>query len=51
VIVLTNRTSNLYLEDDEDLYAYNQVVVELLSVALGEEDSVALVRELETRLA
>jgi transcriptional regulator with XRE-family HTH domain len=46
VIVLANRTSSLYLEDDEDLLFYNQVLVELLSVALGEEDSVAFVREL-----
>jgi transcriptional regulator with XRE-family HTH domain len=46
VVVLVNRTSNLYLEDDSDLVAYNHVLVELLSVALNEEESVALVREL-----
>jgi transcriptional regulator with XRE-family HTH domain len=51
VIVLGNRTTSLYLEDDEDLAAYTDVMVELLSVALNEEDSVALVREHETRLA
>ena len=44
VIVLGNRTTNMFLEDDEDLMVYNHVLVELLSVALPEEDSVALVR-------
>jgi transcriptional regulator with XRE-family HTH domain len=51
VVVLANRTSSLYLEDDEDLFAYGNVLVELLSVALSEEDSVALVGDIEAGLA
>jgi hypothetical protein len=51
VIVLGNRTSNLFLEDDEDRQVYNVVVVELLSVALDEERSVALLYDLADRLA
>lgn len=43
VVVLVNRTASLYLEDREDFVAYSHVVVELLSVALTEEESVALV--------
>lgn len=46
VVVVANRTSNLFLEEDEDLVTYNNVVVELLSVALDEAASVALVRDL-----
>jgi transcriptional regulator with XRE-family HTH domain len=46
VVVLENRTSNLFLEDDEDLMVYNDVIEEMLSVALNNDDSVALVREL-----
>ncbi|HEV8560534.1 MAG TPA: helix-turn-helix transcriptional regulator [Actinophytocola sp.] len=47
VVVLCNRTSSVYLENEEDLMDCANVVVELLSVALGEEESVALV----TRIA
>ena len=50
VVVLGNRTSNLFLEDDEDLMVYNNVLVELLSVALNDEESVALVAELAAAL-
>jgi transcriptional regulator with XRE-family HTH domain len=46
VVILANRTSSLYLEDDEDLTVYNKVLVELLSVALPEDESVALVARL-----
>jgi transcriptional regulator with XRE-family HTH domain len=45
VIVLENRTSNLFLEDDEDLMAYNHVLIGLLDVALDEANSVALLRD------
>ena len=45
VVVLENRTSNLFLEDDEDLLIYNQVTARLLDVALGNEESVALLRD------
>jgi transcriptional regulator with XRE-family HTH domain len=51
VVVLTNRTSSLYLENDEDLVAYDTVMVELLTMALGDTDSVALLGDLRTRLA
>jgi len=50
VIVLENRTSSLYLEEQEDYTAYAQVVVELLSVALDKEESVALVAKLAATL-
>jgi len=51
VIVLGNRTSNLFLESDEDREVYDVVAVELLTVALDEERSVALVHDLADRLA
>lgn len=51
VIVLGNRTSNLFLEGDEDREVYNIVVVELLAVAMDPERSVALVHDLADRLA
>jgi transcriptional regulator with XRE-family HTH domain len=46
VVVLENRTSNLFLEDNEELMVYNDVLEEMLTVALNNDDSVALVREL-----
>ncbi|WP_414635693.1 DUF5753 domain-containing protein [Actinophytocola sp.] len=51
VIMVGNRTSCVYLEDDQTLMAYNHVLVELLSVALAPDRSVALERDLESRLA
>lgn len=51
VIMLGNRTSNLFLEGDDDRQAYNVVVVELLALAMDEERSVALVYDLADRLA
>lgn len=51
VIVLGNRTSNLFLESDADREMYNVVVVELLAVAMNHERSVALVYDLADRLA
>lgn len=50
VVVLVNRTSSLYLEDEEDFEAYSHVVVELLSVALDDEESVALVARVAATL-
>jgi transcriptional regulator with XRE-family HTH domain len=50
VVMLENRTTNLFLEDDEDLMTYNHVLVELLSVALNEADSLALVARLVATL-
>ena len=51
VIMVANRTTSVLLEDNEDRMLYNNVLVELLSVALDENGSVALVRDLGTRLA
>jgi Domain of unknown function (DUF5753)/Helix-turn-helix domain len=51
VVVLENRSSNLFLEGDDDLLLYNQVAARLLDVALGNTDSVALLHDLATRLA
>jgi len=51
VIMLPNRTSTLFLEADEDRQLYNRALVELLAVALDHDESVALVRDLESRLA
>lgn len=51
VVVLANRTASAYLEEDEDRLFYNNVLVDLLRVALSPEESLALVRDLETRLA
>jgi transcriptional regulator with XRE-family HTH domain len=50
VVVLGNRTADLYLEAEEDFVVYSHVVVELLSVALDEEESVALVARLAATL-
>jgi transcriptional regulator with XRE-family HTH domain len=46
VVVLVNRTSDLFLEDDEARTIYNNVLVELLSVALPDDESVALIGRL-----
>jgi hypothetical protein len=50
IIVLPNRTSTLYLEKDEDLLTFDTVLVELLTVALDDEESVALVARLAATL-
>jgi transcriptional regulator with XRE-family HTH domain len=46
VVVLVNRTSDLFLEDDEALMAYNNVLIELLNLALPEDESVPLIARL-----
>jgi transcriptional regulator with XRE-family HTH domain len=51
VVALMNRTFDLYLEDDSDRMAYNLVLVELLSVALDQEGSIALLGDIATQLA
>jgi transcriptional regulator with XRE-family HTH domain len=43
VVVLENRTASVYLENEEDFTAYANVIVDLLTVAHNEEESVALV--------
>jgi transcriptional regulator with XRE-family HTH domain len=50
VVFLESQTSNLFLEDHRDVAAYDQAIVELLSVALNEEDSVRLVAEMAATL-
>ena len=50
VVLLESQTSNLFLEDHSDIAAYDQAIVELLSVAMREEDSVRLVAEMAATL-
>ncbi len=50
VVFLENRTSSLFLEERSELSAYDRVIVELLSVAMSEENSVRLVAELAANL-
>jgi hypothetical protein len=50
VVFLENRTSSLFLEDRSEISAYDRVIVELLSVAMSEENSVRLVAELAANL-
>lgn len=50
VVFLENRTSSLFLEDPREVSVYDRVIVELLSVAMSEEDSVRLVAEMAATL-
>lgn len=50
VVFLENRTSSLFLEDHSDVGVYDKVIVELLTVAMSEENSVRLVAELAATL-
>ncbi|SDD17117.1 helix-turn-helix domain-containing protein [Actinokineospora iranica] len=43
VVLLENRTSSLFVEDATEVKLYDRVVVELLSVALDEDASAALI--------
>ncbi|PPK69665.1 helix-turn-helix transcriptional regulator [Actinokineospora auranticolor] len=46
LVLLENRTSSLFVEDTAEVKRYDQVVVELLSVALDEAASARLITEL-----
>jgi transcriptional regulator with XRE-family HTH domain len=50
VVFLSNRTSCLFLEQPSEVSAYDRAIVELLSVAISEEDSVRLVVEMAATL-
>jgi transcriptional regulator with XRE-family HTH domain len=50
VVFLENQTSSLFLEEHSDTAAYDQAIVELLDLAIGEEDSVRLVAEMAATL-
>lgn len=50
VIFLPSRTSSLFLEVSSEVSAYDRVIVELLSVAISEEDSVRLIVEMAASL-
>jgi transcriptional regulator with XRE-family HTH domain len=50
VVVLENQTSSLYLEDHHDVTPYERAIVELLSMAASEENSVRLVAEIAATL-
>lgn len=50
VVFLGNLTSSLFLEDAREVAVYDRVIVELLSVAISEEDSVRLVAEMAASL-
>lgn len=50
VVFLENLTSSLFLEEHRDIAVYDQVIVELLSVAMDEENSVRLVAEMAATL-
>lgn len=50
VVFLPNRTSSLFLEDPSEVTVYDQMIVELLSVAMTEEHSVRLVAEMAATL-
>jgi transcriptional regulator with XRE-family HTH domain len=50
VVYLPNRTSSLFLEEAHEVSFYDRAVVELLSVAISEEDSVRLVAEMAASL-
>ncbi|WP_018682708.1 helix-turn-helix domain-containing protein [Actinokineospora enzanensis] len=49
LVLLENRTSGLFVEDTAEIKRYDQVVVELLSVALDEQASAELITELGMR--
>lgn len=50
VVFLPSRTSSLFLEVPSEVSSYDRVIVELLSVAISEEDSVRLVAEMAASL-
>jgi transcriptional regulator with XRE-family HTH domain len=50
VVFLEQQTSSLFLEDHSEVNIYDKAIVELLSVALSEENSVRLVAELAVTL-
>lgn len=50
VVFLENQTSSLFLEAHSDTAAYDQAVVELLDLAISEEDSVRFVAEMAATL-
>lgn len=50
VVFLENQTSSLFLEDHREVTVYDRAIVELLSVAISEEDSVRLVAEMAATL-
>lgn len=50
VVFLPGRTSSLYLEDPSEISTYDRVIVELLSLAASEENSVRLVAEMAATL-
>lgn len=50
VVFIPSRTSSLFLEESTEVSAYDRTVVELLSVAASEEDSVRLVAEMAATL-
>jgi transcriptional regulator with XRE-family HTH domain len=50
VVFLPNRTSSLFLEDPAEINVYDQAVVELMSMAMTEENSVRLVAEMAATL-
>lgn len=50
VVFLPNRTCSLFLEEPSEVSVYDQMIVELLSVAMSEENSVRLVAEMAATL-
>ncbi len=50
VVFLANRTSSLFLEDRSEVAVYDRTIVELLSLAMSEENSVRLVAEMAATL-
>jgi uncharacterized protein DUF5753 len=50
VVFLENQTSSLFLEDFSDTAAYDQAIVQLLDLAISEEDSLRLVAEMAATL-
>jgi transcriptional regulator with XRE-family HTH domain len=50
VVYLGHLTSSLFLEDASEISAYDRTIVELLSLAISEENSVRLVAEMAATL-
>jgi transcriptional regulator with XRE-family HTH domain len=50
VVFLSNRTSSLFLEEPAEVNTYDRAIVELLSMAISEEDSLRLVVEMAATL-
>jgi len=50
VVFLPNRTCSLFLEEPSDVTIYDEMIVELLRVAMSEENSVRLVAEMAANL-